>query len=116
MGKRKRRWIGPLAEALYLALLGGWLGAMSAGLPSLLAAKAAGRHGEEAFLRFHFALFRAFFEEGRDIGDERVLVEVAREAGLDLDGFTYFQALSWHLDASPASEAVSSCERKSQAR
>src|SRR3712207_611057 len=29
------------------------------------------------------ALFRAYFEEGKDIGDEAVLLEVAGEAGLD---------------------------------
>lgn len=30
-------------------------------------------------------LFRLYFEEGRDIGDRRVLVDVARECGLDAE-------------------------------
>jgi predicted DsbA family dithiol-disulfide isomerase len=31
----------------------------------------------------HEALFRGFFEQGRDIGDIEVLCAIAREAGLD---------------------------------
>lgn len=41
-------------------------------------ARERGRH--EAF---HAAVFRAYFQEGRDIGDWAVLVEIAEEAGLD---------------------------------
>ncbi|TLX58332.1 DsbA family oxidoreductase [Stutzerimonas nosocomialis] len=33
----------------------------------------------------HEALFRAYFEEGRDIGEEVVLLELAQELGLDTD-------------------------------
>ncbi|QIN80318.1 DsbA family oxidoreductase [Rubrobacter marinus] len=33
----------------------------------------------------HTALFRAFFEDGRDIGDVEVIVDVAAPVGLDLD-------------------------------
>lgn len=32
------------------------------------------------------ALFRAYFEQGRDIGDADVLTDIARSVGLDLDG------------------------------
>jgi predicted DsbA family dithiol-disulfide isomerase len=31
------------------------------------------------------ALFRAYFEEGRDVGDPEVLTDLARSAGLDPD-------------------------------
>lgn len=34
----------------------------------------------------HHALFRAFFEQGRDIGSLEVLMEIGTEAGLDADG------------------------------
>lgn len=30
-------------------------------------------------------LFRAYFEEGRDVGDQRVLTEIATEAGMDAE-------------------------------
>ena len=33
----------------------------------------------------HNALFRAFFEDGRDIGDVEVIIDVAAPVGLDLD-------------------------------
>lgn len=37
----------------------------------------------ERFPEFHEALFRAYFEEGRDLGDRPVLLEVAEERGVD---------------------------------
>jgi predicted DsbA family dithiol-disulfide isomerase len=43
----------------------------------------------ESHLRFnamHEALFRAFFEEGRDIGDRNVLCDIAASVELDPDG------------------------------
>ncbi len=40
-------------------------------------------HG--AFDVMHEALFRTFFEHGRDLADENVLADVATEAGLDAD-------------------------------
>jgi predicted DsbA family dithiol-disulfide isomerase len=50
-------------------------------------------HEAERFAREHGhgdamrrALFRAFFVDGRDIGDVDVLLEVARGAGVDADG------------------------------
>lgn len=44
------------------------------------AARAAGR-----FDAMHHALFRAFFEDGRDIGDVEVLLDIGRSVGLDRD-------------------------------
>lgn len=41
-------------------------------------ARAAGR-----FPEMHRELYRAFFEEGRDIGDVEILVEIGERAGLD---------------------------------
>ncbi|GHG92321.1 DsbA family oxidoreductase [Comamonas sp. JC664] len=42
----------------------------------------------EAFAPFHSALFRAFFEDGQDIGDLRVLGDLARDVGLDPESLT----------------------------
>ncbi|MFP2961061.1 DsbA family protein [Myxococcus sp. 1LA] len=41
-----------------------------------------------AFSPFHEALFRAFFQDGRDIGDPRVLGDLAQDAGLDRESMT----------------------------
>lgn len=57
------------------------------GLPALEAAKCAERQGPEAFERYHMALLRAYFEDGRDIADPRVLVALARACGLDVRRF-----------------------------
>jgi predicted DsbA family dithiol-disulfide isomerase len=48
---------------------------------ALEAAAFADSHGR--FNAMHEALFRAFFEQGRDIGDLDTLCEIGREAGLD---------------------------------
>ncbi|MBW3618575.1 MAG: DsbA family oxidoreductase [Proteobacteria bacterium] len=48
---------------------------------ALEAAEAARERGQ--YGPMHRALFRAFFEEGRDLGDPAVLKEIAGEAGLD---------------------------------
>src|SRR6059058_1235737 len=50
---------------------------------ALEAAAFAASHGR--FNAMHDALFRAFFEHGRDIGDIDVLCRTAQEAGLDTD-------------------------------
>ena len=50
---------------------------------ALEAAAFAGSHGR--FAAMHEALFRAFFEQGRDIGEVDMLCQVGREAGLDAD-------------------------------
>ena len=56
-------------------------------LPALVAARAAERQGADAGDRYHWALFRAFFEANRDISDTGVLRDVAAGAGLDLARF-----------------------------
>ena len=49
--------------------------------------EAARLQGRELFERFHMALLRARHVQNRDIANPKVLVEVAREAGLDVDRF-----------------------------
>lgn len=50
---------------------------------ALEAAEFAREHAVDAFAAFHRALFAAYFEEQRDIGDVDVLCEIARAAGVD---------------------------------
>jgi len=57
-------------------------------MPALRAAKCAQLQGEEAFQRFHIALFRAFFEEGMNIGEREVLISLAKKTGLDVERFS----------------------------
>ncbi|WP_368408563.1 DsbA family protein [Halorussus halophilus] len=40
-------------------------------------------YDEETFLEFHEAIFEALWQDGRDIGDADVLVEIAEGVGLD---------------------------------
>ena len=56
-------------------------------MPAQIAGKCALLQGEEAFERFHAAVFRALFGESRDVSDAGVLLELAAEAGLDVDRF-----------------------------
>jgi predicted DsbA family dithiol-disulfide isomerase len=49
-------------------------------MPALEASKWVEKHEPERFEAFDQGLFRAFFEESRDIGDPEVLREIAREA------------------------------------
>ena len=51
---------------------------------SLEAAEFAREHG--GFGAYHRALFRAYFEDARDIGDAEVLCELARSCGVDDQG------------------------------
>jgi predicted DsbA family dithiol-disulfide isomerase len=57
-------------------------------MPALQAAKCAELQSKEAFERFHWALFRAHFEQSRDISTREVLVALAKETGLDVERFT----------------------------
>ncbi len=57
-------------------------------MPALRAAKCAQLQGEEAFQRFHIALFRAFFEEAMNIGEREVLISLAKKTGLDVERFS----------------------------
>lgn len=56
-------------------------------MPAFEAAWCAARQGEDAFADFDMRVRRAFFAEGRNIGNPEVLREIAGEAGLDLDRF-----------------------------
>jgi predicted DsbA family dithiol-disulfide isomerase len=56
-------------------------------LPALIASKCAERQGELPFVRFHIALFRAFFGECRNISDREVLFDLAKELGLNMEKF-----------------------------
>lgn len=49
---------------------------------SLLLAEAAREEGADVFYALHRRLFEAFFTQGRNIADEVVLKELAREAGV----------------------------------
>jgi predicted DsbA family dithiol-disulfide isomerase len=49
---------------------------------ALLLSEAAKQAGQDIFYALHKRLFRAFFTFGKNIGDEKVLTELAQEAGL----------------------------------
>lgn len=49
---------------------------------ALLLAEAAKEEGADIFYRLHRRLFESFFTEGRNIGDEAVLRDLATEAGI----------------------------------
>lgn len=52
---------------------------------ALLLSEAAKQAGREIFYALHERIFHAFFTEGKNIGDEQVLVALARECGLPDD-------------------------------
>jgi predicted DsbA family dithiol-disulfide isomerase len=53
-------------------------------LPAFEAAWCAARQGDDALYTYDLAIRRAFFAAGRDIGQRDVLLEIARESGLDV--------------------------------
>ncbi len=57
-------------------------------LPAFDAAWCAARQGEGAALAFDLAVRRAFFAGGRNIGRTDVLLDIAREVGLDVPAMT----------------------------
>lgn len=61
------------------------------------------------FDAMHLALFRGFFEQGRDIGDSAELLSMAAESGLDHD------ALQAALDAGHYTQQVLQDQRRAQA-
>ena len=61
---------------------------------ALLLAEAAKQAGAERFYALHDALYRAYFIDGRNIGDEAVLRELAVDSGLDDD----FTGQAWQSD------------------
>ena len=54
-------------------------------LPAFEAAWCAARQDDAVFLDYDLRIRRAFFAESRDIGRPDVLLEIAQEAGLDVD-------------------------------
>ncbi len=57
-------------------------------LPAFEGAWCAFKQGEISGHDFDLRIRRAFFAEGRNIGQRTVILELAREAGLDMDQFT----------------------------
>ena len=51
--------------------------------PALEVAEYAKEHGK--FDRFHLAVFKAYWEEARNIGIRSIILEIAQECGLDAD-------------------------------
>jgi predicted DsbA family dithiol-disulfide isomerase len=58
-------------------------------LPAFEAAWCAFQQGEEAGRKLDLLIRRSFFAEGRNIGRQDVMLDLAREAGLDMDHFTH---------------------------
>jgi predicted DsbA family dithiol-disulfide isomerase len=56
-------------------------------VPPAVAAKAAGRQGEEAFGRYHRSLMENYFHRNHDITDAANLLRIATETGLDVPAF-----------------------------
>ena len=54
-------------------------------LPALEAAKCAQLQNGNVFARYHMAIFRAVFEQCRDISLREVLISVAADVGLDVE-------------------------------
>jgi hypothetical protein len=59
-------------------------------LPAFEAAWCAFQQGEAIGREFDLRIRRAFFAEGRNIGRREVMLDLAREAGLDMNHFTRF--------------------------
>jgi predicted DsbA family dithiol-disulfide isomerase len=79
-------------------------------LPAFEAAWCAAQQGEALFEEFDLRVRRAFFAESRNIGKREVLVELAREVGLDVD------RLLRELDSGRPREAVLAEARQGQER
>ena len=60
----------------------------SSSMPAQIAGKCALLQGDEAFERFHNAVFTAFFLDCRDINKREVLAALASESGLDMEKFS----------------------------
>jgi predicted DsbA family dithiol-disulfide isomerase len=56
-------------------------------MPALKASKAAALQGRKKWRRFHLAVMKAFYTDGRDISKENVIAEIAEEQGLIMDEF-----------------------------
>ncbi len=82
----------------------------SRGVAALVAAKAAKNQGETSFFRFHLAAFKARHDEGKDIADREVLIDIARSAGLDVARFEH------DLDREETWQAMGEDHRESKER
>jgi len=69
----------------------------------------AGSQGPDMQLRMVSALFRAFWEEGKNIGDDAVLLEIATEVGLDPE--IVGQLLSGDADRAEVRRDVENAQR-----
>ncbi len=80
-------WLAALQEpeAVFKPFKEDW---PSTTLPAFEAAWCAFQQGETIGHDFDLRIRRAFFYEGRNIGDSEVVFELAREADLDMDHFT----------------------------
>ena len=56
-------------------------------MPALRATACARRQGDEAFGRLHLHIFKTFFEDCRNIQDEELLLELAKQSRLDMRRF-----------------------------
>lgn len=79
-----RSWLRPAAEepAAVFRVWATTEGPPSHSVPPHLAAKAAARHGREAFARMHAALLDAYFAANRDITRPETLQAIWTEVGL----------------------------------
>ncbi len=55
---------------------------------SLMANEYAKRHNK--FYEFHDAIYRAYFDDGEDIGDIKVILDIAGRVGLDKEGLKIY--------------------------
>ena len=80
-------WLAALQEpdAVFRAFREDW---PSTTLPAFEGAWCAFQQGELSGHDFDLRIRRAFFAEGRNIGERKVISEIAGEAGLDMDHFT----------------------------
>ena len=80
-------WLAALqeSEAVFKPFSDDW---PTTTLPAFEAARCAFQQGESIGREFDLRIRRAFFAEGRNIGRREVILDLAREAGLDMDHFT----------------------------
>ncbi len=82
-------WLAALqeSEAVFKPFSDDW---PTTTLPAFEAAWCAFQQGESIGREFDLRIRRAFFAEGRNIGKREVMLDLAREAGLDMNHFTRF--------------------------
>ncbi len=81
-------WLAALqeSEAVFKPFSDAW---PTTTLPAFEAAWCAFQQGEEVGREFDLRIRRAFFAEGRNIGRREVMLDLAREARLDMDHFIH---------------------------